>query len=106
MSFDLNTKKGVFASWALNLFPFIGTAKGIYEGCYGKDSITCDNLNGFQRSMCFLGALPSVGSAFKSLAKSEKVLKNFSKGAKVIKGADIACGAYDFYDSSTADYDN
>ena len=106
MSLGWNTKSGALTSCALDWAPFVGTAKGIYEGCYGKDSITGENLNAFQRSMCFLGAIPVVGSACKSIIKSEKVLKNASKGAKVVKWADRAYGAYDAYDSATSNYDD
>ena len=105
MSFGWNTRTGALSSCGLDWVPFVGTAKGIYEGCYGKDSITGESLNGFQRSMCFLGAVPVVGTAFKSMVKSEKAIKNISRGAKAIKWADRASGGYDIYDSITADYD-
>ena len=106
MSFGWDTKAGALTSCGLDWVPFVGTAKGVYEGCFGKDTITGEPLNGFQRSMCFLGAIPVVGGACKSLVKSEKALKNISKGGKIIKWADRAYGAYDAYDSSTSNYDD
>lgn len=107
MSLGWNTKSGALTSCALDWVPFLGTVKGIYEGCYGKDVITSENLNVFQRAMCFLGAIPGVGSIFKkSFVKSEQALKNASKGAKAIKWADRAYGVYDAYDSATSNYDD
>ena len=106
MSFGWNTKAGGFTSCGLDWVPFVGTAKGIYEGCYGKDSITGEKLSGFQRSMCFLGAIPIVGNACKSFVKSEKAIKNISRGAKGVKWADRAVGGYDIYDTATSNYDD
>ena len=106
MSFNWNTKAGALTSCGLDWVPFVGTAKGIYEGCRGIDTITGEPYNGFQRSMCFLGAIPAVGGLCKSFIKSEKVLKNISRGGKALKGADRAYGGYDAYDSATSNYDN
>ena len=83
----------------------VGTVKGICEGTRGIDTITGDELNGFQRTMCFVGALPLVGNAAKTFINSEKTIKNISRGAKVTKWADRAYGAYDAYDSATSNYD-
>ena len=102
---NCNNRAGALSSCALDWVPGVGTAKGIYEGSRGKDAITGEELNGFQRSMCFVGAIPLVGNAAKFFTKSGKTIKYISRGAKVTKWADRAYGAYDAYDSATSNYD-
>ena len=50
--------------------------------------------------MCFIGAVPIVGNA----AKSERAIRNISRGAKTIKWVDRSYGVYDAYDSITSNY--
>ena len=102
---NYNNKAGALSSCALDWVPGVGTAKGIYEGARGKDAVTGEPLNGFQRTMCFVGAVPLVGNAAKTFTKSEKAIRNISRGAKAVKWADRAYGAYDAYDSATSNYD-
>ena len=72
-------------SCALDFVPGIGTAKGLYEGFSGKDAVTGENLNGFERAMGFVGAIPLVGGFIKGGSEGAKIV---SKGAKVAKLAD------------------
>ena len=102
---NYNNKAGALSSCALDWVPGVGTAKGIYEEARGKDAVTGEPLNGFQRTMCFVGAVPLVGNAAKTFTKSEKAIRNISRGAKAVKWADRAYGAYDAYDSATSNYD-
>ena len=102
---NYNNRAGALSSCALDWVPGVGTVKGICEGTRGKDTITGEELNGFQRTMCFVGALPIVGNAAKTFTKSGKTIKNISRGAIVTKWADRAYGAYDAYDSATSNYD-
>ena len=102
---NCDNKVKALSSCALDWVPGVGTAKGIYEGIRGQDVITKDNLNGFERTMCFVGAVPLVGNAAKTFTNSEKAIRNISRGAKAAKWADRAYGAYDAYDSATSTYD-
>ena len=91
-------------SCALDFVPGIGTAKGLYEGFEGKDPVTGEDLNGFERAMGFVGAIPLVGGFIKGGTEGAKIV---SKGAKVAKFADdaydgchaISC-AKDLYDAN------
>ena len=102
---NYNNRTGAISSCALDWVPGVGTVKGIYEGTWGKDSITGESLNSFQRTICFIGAVPIFGNAAKSFTKSERAIRNISRGAKTIKWIDRGYGAYDAYDSITSNYD-
>ena len=68
----------------------VRTAKGFIEGLCGRDSITGEKLNGFERSMCFVGTVPFVGDVAKGFVKSAKVTKAISRTTKVAKWTDRA----------------
>ena len=90
MSLNINNTYGNVASFGLDFFPGVGTAKGVYEGFYGKDSVTGEPLNGFDRTMSFVGAIPIAGNIAKAVFKSNKASKVISKTAKCAKWADRA----------------
>ena len=90
MTFNFNNKLGNVASFGCDFIPGFGTAKGIYEGFLGKDSITGEQLSGFDRAMSFVGAIPIAGNIAKSFVKSRKATNVISKGAKCVKWADRA----------------
>ena len=94
----MNNKLGEFISFGLDFVPGIGTAKGIVEGFSGKDSVTGESLNGFERTMSFVGAVPLIGNAAKGLVKSERAIKGISRTAKAAKWADRAYTAKEGYD--------
>ena len=90
MTFNFDNKLGRTASFGCDFIPGFGTAKCIYEGILGKDSITGEKLNGFDRTMCFVGAIPVAGNVAKTFVKSRKATKVISNGAKCAKWADRA----------------
>ena len=90
MTFNFDNKFGEVASFGCDFIPGVGTAKGFYEGFLGRDSITGEKLNGFDRAMCFVGAIPIAGSIAKGFTKSSKATKVISKTAKCAKWADRA----------------
>ena len=51
--------------------------------------------------MCFIGAVPIVGNAAKSFAKSERAIRNIIISAKTIKWIDRSYGVYYAYDFIT-----
>ena len=90
MSLDIKNKFGEVLSFGLDFVPGVGTTKGVYEGFAGKDSVTGEELNGFDRAMCFVGAIPLVGNVVKGVTKSNKAVKAISVTAKGAKWADRA----------------
>ena len=86
---------GIFKSWA-ELARF--SSKGIFEGFSGKDTVTGESLNAFERTMSFVGAVPLIGNVAKGFVKSEKAIKGISKTAKAAKWADRAYTAKEGYD--------
>ena len=90
MSSDTKNKFGEVLSFGLDFVPGVGTAKGVYEGFTGKDSVTGEELNGFDRAMCFVGAIPLVGNMAKGVTKSKKAVKAISVTSKCAKWADRA----------------
>ena len=99
----MNNKLGEVVSFGLDFVPGFGTAKGVYEGFRGKDSITGENLNGFERTMCFVGAIPFVGNVAKGFTKSSKATKFVSNTTKAAKWADRAYTAKSGIDLVTDD---
>ena len=72
-------KGAELTSVGLGFVPGVGTVKGIYEGCSGKDSITGQKLNGFERSMSFVSAVPVGGNIFKAFKCNGKIVRNVAK---------------------------
>ena len=72
-------KGAELTSVGLSFVPGVGTAKGLYEGFTGKDSITGNKLNGFDRTMGFVSAVPAGGEIFKMFRISRKIIKNVAK---------------------------
>jgi hypothetical protein len=72
-------KGAELTSVGLGFVPGIGTAKGVYEGFSGKDSITGQKLTPFERSMSFVGAVPVGGEIFKMFKTSRKIIRNVAK---------------------------
>ena len=90
MSLNIKNKFGEVLSFGLDFVPGVGTTKGVYEGFAGKDFVTGKELNGFDRAMCFVGAIPLVGNVVKGVTKSNKAVKAISVTAKGAKWADRA----------------
>ena len=72
-------KGAELTSVGLGFVPVVGTAKGIYEGFSGKDSITGDKLSGFERTMSFISAVPVGDEVFKMFRTSRKIARNVAK---------------------------
>ena len=88
-------------SFGLDISPY-GTAKGIIEGLSGKDIITQEDLNLFDRTMCFVGAIPLIGPLAKGTSKTAKFIRRTAKAAKWVdevndlrNGVDLIRHAYD-----------
>ena len=101
----MNNKFGECISFGLDFCPGVGTAKGIYEGFSGKDTVTGESLNAFERTMSFVGAVPLIGNVAKGFVKSEKAIKGISRTAKAAKWADRAYTAKVGYDIAFGDDD-
>ena len=74
---------GHCASCGLDFVPFVGNAKGIYEGFSGRDAVTGEDIHGFDRAMCFVGAVPIVGNYAKGASRTARVVRRVSKGISV-----------------------
>ena len=85
---------GEIYSCAFDWIPGVGSVKGIYEFTVGKDAITEKKLNGFQRTMCLLSAVPIAGNSIKTITKSEEILVKISTRAKFLKYFDKSYEAY------------
>ena len=70
-------------SCALDFVPVVGNAKGIYEGFSGRDAVTGEEIHGFDRAMCFVGAVPIVGNYAKGASRTARVVRRVSKGISV-----------------------
>ena len=68
-------------SFFLDICPGIGETKAILELISGKDLITNEDLNAFDRATCAISLVPAAGwlaklSKFPKLQKMQKNLKN------------------------------
>ena len=62
-------------SCGLDWVPIVDYAKGGYEFFFGRDPVTNEELNGFDRTMSGVGLIPLVGKFVKSGSKLKKVCK-------------------------------
>ena len=81
MGCSQETKKDC-ASWGLDIIPVVGSVKGIYEGFNGRDAVSGRSLNGFERTMSFVGATPLVGGFAKGASRTARLMRRISNGAK------------------------
>ena len=71
-------------SLALDFCPGIGEAKAILELISGKDLVTKEDLNLFDRSTCAISIIPAVGWLAK-MSKTSKAAKHAAKFEKFFK---------------------
>ena len=84
-------------SWILDICPGIGEAKAVLELISGKDLITQEDLDAFDRATCAISVVP-VASWIVKLKKSQKAIKHaakFTKFFKVVEGFNKANDAVD-----------
>ena len=79
-------------SCGLDWVPIVGDVKCGLEFITGRDAVTNEKLNGFERMMCGVGLIPLAG----------KFVKNGSKLKKVCKLADHVDEVYSYYNTQSA----
>lgn len=84
-------------SLAIDLIPGIGEIKAVLELFSGKDSITKEDLNIFDRATCAISIVPIIGM-FSKLSKAHKAAKHAKKFKKLFNLVDKANKANDCVD--------
>ena len=84
-------------SWGLDIIPGIGEAKAILELFTGKDLITQEDLDDFDRATCSISLIPAIGwiSKFSKASKAAKHASKFKKFFTLVEKANKANDAID-----------
>ena len=88
-------------SFFLDICPGIGETKAILELISGKDLITKEDLNAFDRATCAISLVPAGGWLAK-ISKFPKAAKNAKKFEKLMKWVKRANEANDYVDKFNA----
>lgn len=70
-------------SCGLDWVPIVGDLKCGLEFITGRDAVTNEKLNGFERTMCAVGLIPLVGKFVKNSSKVKRVCKLAKNGDRL-----------------------
>lgn len=84
-------------SFGLDVIPFVGETKAVLELISGKDLVTKEELDLFDRATCAISLLPVAGWVTK-LSKSSKAVKHAKKFEKFFYLVEKANKANDYVD--------
>ena len=84
-------------SFGFDIIPGLGEIKGVLEFIYGKDIVTQEDLNAFDRAASAISIIPVAGwlSKLTKLHKTAKHAKKFEKFFKIVDKANKANNAID-----------
>ena len=80
----MNNIFGEILSFVGDLSP-LGNWKSLFEAFSGKDFITRQKLNYFERGMCIIGAIPFAGNVVKLFKRCKPLVRGFNRVKRISK---------------------